>query len=593
MLRAIHAPNDRRGFTLVEMLVSSALILFIMYILASCFQSALSAFGQLKAAGDLQERLRLASMIVRDDLKQEHFDGGTAKHFNDGHTLGQQRLDKSDWQPPDKGFFRIYQGSPSNDSTFNKAFTASNGVDVDGLISYQVINHYLHFTVHLGGVQGTDKTATIQNGRDQVFQTQFLNATGGPDQSSTGPYSLYDPDPTNNTNNRPSWISPPYLKFDAPTWDAGTNSFLYNPNNTTDPQLQRFFYSPWAEVAYYLRESGQTVDGTKLGTKLYVLYRRQRLLLDDTYVSPPQPPQSPSLGYLPPTPAQPALTDMSFWQRPPLSAMRFEMNTPSTATVPQRRFGMDPGLQTFGRSGVFNDLQHTPNFYFPIFADNAPPGGNNPPPANTNYGMHSTSSSNQDGDDVLLSDVLSFEVKVDWTPPGPQPPPTGSAPPSSNDFPRNAQPPILWNYGSGKTQDSNPRFKYVDSSVTTQINPDYPFDDLPPPGGMNPNNNNKGFNPNYAGYGNDVRLFDTWSHQPKDAGSLTPPAYDFQGTPDSQMQEAWSTGYLVDTSGGGLSNPIQPTTIPLRIRVRALQIRIRIWDAKAKLARQITIVQDL
>ena len=39
--------------------------------------------------------------------------------------------------------------------------------------------------------------------------------------------------------------------------------------------------------------------------------------------------------------------------------------------------------------------------------------------------------------------------------------------------------------------------------------------------------------------------------------------------------------------GGG------PMTIPLKVRVRALQIKLRIWDLKSKQTRQVTIVQDV
>ena len=48
----------RTGFTLVEVLVAMALTLFIMSILSAAFVAATSAVSDLKAAGDLAERLR-------------------------------------------------------------------------------------------------------------------------------------------------------------------------------------------------------------------------------------------------------------------------------------------------------------------------------------------------------------------------------------------------------------------------------------------------------------------------------------------------------------------------------------------------------
>ena len=53
----------RSGFTLVEVLVAMALILFIMTILSAAFVTATQAFTDLKSAGDLAERLRGAAKV--------------------------------------------------------------------------------------------------------------------------------------------------------------------------------------------------------------------------------------------------------------------------------------------------------------------------------------------------------------------------------------------------------------------------------------------------------------------------------------------------------------------------------------------------
>src|SRR5438105_10664316 len=94
-------PLRRKAFTLVEMMVSSALIIFIMYIMASAFEKGLEAFRILKLAGDMQEKLRAAATVLRTDLTAPHFDDsstGTA-----GPYLSQQRLDlngEAYWTPP-------------------------------------------------------------------------------------------------------------------------------------------------------------------------------------------------------------------------------------------------------------------------------------------------------------------------------------------------------------------------------------------------------------------------------------------------------------------------------------------------------------
>jgi len=121
-----HRPNRRDAFTLVEMLVSSAIILMMMYILASAFQSALAAFGQLKTSGDMQDRLRQVSIIIRDDLKQQHFAGGQVSEHNNGSSLGEQRLDDPAWKPPEKGFFRIWQNTTVDADTYYNRFPSTS-----------------------------------------------------------------------------------------------------------------------------------------------------------------------------------------------------------------------------------------------------------------------------------------------------------------------------------------------------------------------------------------------------------------------------------------------------------------------------------
>ena len=66
----------RSGFTLVEVLVSMALILFIMSILSAAFVAATQSVTDLKSAGDLAEKLRGAVNVLRRDLEQDHFTDG-------------------------------------------------------------------------------------------------------------------------------------------------------------------------------------------------------------------------------------------------------------------------------------------------------------------------------------------------------------------------------------------------------------------------------------------------------------------------------------------------------------------------------------
>ena len=66
--------QNRSAFTLVEMLVAMALIIFIMTILSEAFVAGLETFRQLKAVGDMNEKLRTVTTAVRRDLIADHFE---------------------------------------------------------------------------------------------------------------------------------------------------------------------------------------------------------------------------------------------------------------------------------------------------------------------------------------------------------------------------------------------------------------------------------------------------------------------------------------------------------------------------------------
>src|ERR1700737_4870155 len=88
----------RSAFTLVELLVTMALIIFIMAILSEAFVVGLQTFRDLKAIGDMNERLRAGVLVIKGDLQADHF-------------TGKQRLsDPNFWAAgaPREGFLRIY-----------------------------------------------------------------------------------------------------------------------------------------------------------------------------------------------------------------------------------------------------------------------------------------------------------------------------------------------------------------------------------------------------------------------------------------------------------------------------------------------------
>jgi prepilin-type N-terminal cleavage/methylation domain-containing protein len=123
----------RQAFTLVEMLVSLALVLFIMVILSQALSTGLETFRQLKSTGELDEKLRMASTILRQDLELDHFEG-------------KRRLsDPSFWiqGPPRAGFFHIEQLAKSQ----------LEGRDGDQIPSWLATHHRLHFSIKMRGSQ--------------------------------------------------------------------------------------------------------------------------------------------------------------------------------------------------------------------------------------------------------------------------------------------------------------------------------------------------------------------------------------------------------------------------------------------------------
>jgi type II secretory pathway pseudopilin PulG len=569
--------NHRRSaFTLVEMLVAAALIIFMMYVIASAFEKGLESFRILKAQGDMNEKLRAAASALRLDLSTPHF-GGAMSPDNQGPFLSDQRLNNQYWQPPQKGYFRIslpgvnparQNGGPP------AAGIQQEGVDPDNpnAVYYRPDYRpaatppictsrdlYLQFTVNL-----TDGHPTVRDARgrrDQFNQTDIYDGDqmGLAGDGALNPYS-----------------QPEYNRGDMSLHPGYTSSGSGTPKNT---QYSTLFTSTWAEVTYYAMPNGRT---TTDGVPLFDFYRRQKLLVE------PAPP-NPYPVSLPSDAAGNALgmyADVSLWQAlVPTSATNNVpvnvFNGAAHVTEPQRRWGMLPPQGTvsypFGQPAAgLNPANIQPVTRFmdePVNGVN-----NNGVKAGAVLGL----SNSRAGGDLLLTDVANVEVKALWEP-------VRVGAPNTDRFTTTVQGAI------------NPDF--VEPSPRN--NPDYPFDWLPQ--GINP-----GINAEYSGQIPPPVVFDTWScntDTPVPGGQTYNygPAVTANNatTPvgNTVMQQElgiWNVGHFNPIAGltpvtGNQQNPYVPTqyTIPLRVRVRALQIKIRIWDQKSNQTRQITIIQDV
>jgi hypothetical protein len=256
-----------------------------------------------------------------------------------------------------------------------------------------------------------------------------------------------------------------YLHFTS-ILPGGTDQNLYS-TTVAGKQIS----SPAAELGFFLDPKPTGYANNNLAVPLYNLVRRQRLVA---------------------------------------------VTTGDRTTLPST----DPAVISVSPSGAVNTL-----------ADLADPrnrlAGTTPQPEGLDTTLAPLTGARK-GDDVLLSNVISFEVKVNWVPapPGPQ----GFIP-----LPR----PYGQDLSAVGTFDTRGR-------NTT----DHPFDHLPPVQG------NAGLL--------SLHLFDTW--------------YGFP---------AWNS----TNQRTGSPNFIQP--IPQRIRVMAVQIKLRVYDPRMKNARQVTLVQDM
>jgi prepilin-type N-terminal cleavage/methylation domain-containing protein len=276
----------RTGFTLVEVLVAMALILFIMTILAAAFGAATQAVSDLKAAGDLAERLRGAATVLKRDVEADHcFDAN-------GNVLPLRfpwdtTISMASPPPPTAGFFRIYQGAPDT----------LEGVDGDGLPSYRQTTTSLHYTISLHGPLRGDFLSAAVPGASPLLTDPALLLQYPPDERYQDTAGVYN--------------------------------------------------SPSAEAALFLVPTVDVTDSSAPGgaQQLYALYRRQLLTAPPipprgkqlTRYTPPAPVPANQAAAYPEVSVIPDAGEAS-------AAANLSFNSLLDLTMPVRRFWMNRGM---------------------------------------------------------------------------------------------------------------------------------------------------------------------------------------------------------------------------------------------------------
>ncbi len=382
--------RERAGFTLIELMVAMALIIFIMTILSAAFGAAGKTFRDLKAAGDLAEQMRGALTLLRRDLAAPHFD-----------PVNKKLSDVDFWStnngPPLGGFFRILQGiessnlqvmmlqQPSSGAIQGPTFIPpppppgwlSGNTEVPTYINTQSV---MHFTVALPGQLPND-----------FFVTDVGNANSGS--------NLFD-----------TTVVP---------YSSVLNQDRRYQNNSSAATV---FKSQYAEVIWALIPTASTPNVTASDNvaanppqPLFTLVRQQRLLWPE--------------ATMPPVPVNPATgIAVAGYEEVSTPQVAFNGPPPPNPTVPVSRM-CDITAPAYRWA--------SPAMPYPVYPSplstqsQVPPNGVSPPPKNTYAGASTVSdytslltSTNPQffPNDIVVDNVLSFSVRVliwDYTNKGP------------------------------------------------------------------------------------------------------------------------------------------------------------------------------
>jgi len=281
-------------------------------------------------------------------------------------------------------------------------------------------------------------------------------------------------------NQRPNFFSTTIGDANSPLLNLGQPDSRFQLNSPAPARTPPYVYSSqWAEVAYFLYPTGQVANGTPL----YALYRRQRLAVANNNGVNWTNPGGPGLGVV--GAALQNYPQVSCWYNGG-SVNRTYFNSPIDLTVPGRRFASS-----------------NPKFYVPLGT----------------------------GDDLLLTNVVSFEVKV-----------LLGGPPNALGF--------VDLYGFNDTTPINPPMPNTLVASYFTNNPQFSAPLGP-------------------------RVIDTWSSIQDDTDGTNYTSWKSSGTNTSIPQ-------LVP--GGTAVNAIS---------VNAISATLRVWDSKTEQTRQITILQDM
>lgn len=256
MKPSIVKSNNRFAFSLVELLVAMAIIIFMLTIMSQAFVIATTCMSGLKGVGELIDKSKPVLNILQKDLSAYHFEG--TKRLSDSNF----------WVngPPLEGYFTIYQDKPFSNNEAPPTGTA-DGVPV--VRSGPDANHMLIFTSRL-------------NGQDE---SEFYSAELPPDDpmNSNFKFNTFSSVFNNFPNFTSSSTSKKYGKNIDITGLVPTSTLailnLQEQNSSRYENYLGKIHSKWAEIAYFVEPNGKFANGSLPGAPLGTLYRQQKILL--------------------------------------------------------------------------------------------------------------------------------------------------------------------------------------------------------------------------------------------------------------------------------------------------------------------------
>jgi hypothetical protein len=532
------------------MLVAMALVIFMMAIMSEAFVHGLEAFRRLKAIADMDSQLRNAVVLLRSDLARPHF--GSEERLSDPNFYSDPT------HRPQLGFFSYQEGElRPNSQTMARTSPYYEGTDQFGFPSFRAHKDVLHFT------------------------------SRGERHKREGWYRTIVPPPV------------PPLLFPLDTLAPAPSRFdLTGPNNV--------YTSQWAELLWFLvpvpgqvSASDETVAGTPL--QLFNLYRQQLLLVTETDPTNTDPLTRPSLrGH-----AGHQFPAFDVGTRPNPTATNpptVVFTSPADIQFRQWRWGgrpVNPSTNPNNQAAWLPEAAYPYPFYPPSYPGNQ--SGpylqfGNPTDAthqalSTNSPLRAaTTSPNRTGQDLILTNVVSLDVKV-WDPNAVINAQTGARRGMFVDLGHATPDTVVnrqaWGLAANEVINTVP----ANPAQTNPALPDslllgaffYGPGDQPTLAHVD-DNNLRAPTP-YL-----LKTYDTMSF--RDAVLFNPNTglynSQFVGSAGIYSADGFNPVHLAPN---GVPKKIYP--VPYRVRIEMIQVQVRVWDPKTKQTRQVTIVQDM